>query len=202
MLPRRTAPGAAPARTTGTAARAILIVLLLALHGAQAAELPHPRQVLILARALAYDRNLKVRTGGTIVVGVLSKRGDRSSEAMADSVAQAFRAMEAVKVQGLPLRTLRLSFDGPGALQAAGAQGVNTLYVCSGLDGDLPAISGFSRQRKALTIGSSEAQVERGLSLGVFAGEAKPTIRVNLPASKAEGVSFDPEFLRLAELVP
>jgi YfiR/HmsC-like len=165
-------------------------------------ELTSDRQVLILSRALAYDSNLKSRAGDDLVVGVLGKAGNGPSEDAASAMARAFRSLISVRVQGLPVRTVQLAYTTAGALAfALETRGVDVLYLVPGLDDEIPAIAELARRRHVVTMGSRQEQVARGLSLGVFAVEGKPTIVVNLTASKAEGASFGSDLLRLAKVI-
>ena len=52
-----------------------------------------------------------------------------------------------------------------------------------------------------MTVASSESQIRVGISLGVFIVDGKNTIYVNLEASREEGLSFGPEFLRLVTVL-
>ena len=79
--------------------------------------------------------------------------------------------------------------------------GVDTVYVCSGLDGSLADIKAVTRNRKVLTMASQEGHLQAGLSLGVFEINGRNTIIVNLEANREEGVAFGPELLRLATVV-
>ena len=165
-------------------------------------EVPPARQVLILTRALAYDGNLKTRAGADLLIAVLGKPGHAASEELAGTMAKAFRGLGNVKVQGLAVRAAQLPYTNAAALTAAiESQGVDALYVCPSLDADLPAIIEATRRLKVVTMASRESYVARGLSLGVFTVEGKPTIVVNLNASKAEGAAFGSDLLRLAKVI-
>jgi hypothetical protein len=165
-------------------------------------QVPPDRQVLILTRALAYDSELKERVGPDITVGVLSKPGNVDSEAMAAAMLKAFRAILNVKVQGLSLVVRSLSYSNPAALAAlVAAQSVDVIYVCNGLEGELPAIMDVSRKRHIVTMASSAAQVEKGLALGVFPIDSRPTIVLNLAAARSEGAAFTSELLRVAKVL-
>lgn len=165
-------------------------------------EVPIDRQVLILTRALAYDSSLKDRAGAELLIAVLGKPGISASEELARKMTKAFQALGNVKVQGLPVRATQLLFTTAAALATAvEAQGVDALYVCPGLETDLPALIEVTRQARVISMASREEQVEKGLSLGVFMIEAKPTMVVNLPASKAEGAAFGSDLLRLAKVL-
>lgn len=169
---------------------------------ARAQDVPAERQVLILTRALAYDDEIKGRAGDDVTVAVVSKPGNPASEAMSAAVAKAFRGIGGIKVQGLSLKIVQVPFaSGPALQAAASGQSIDVFYICVGLEADLPAIIETTRKRRAVSIGSREDQVQRGLALGVFQIEGKPTIVVNLPAAKAEGSAFSSDLLRLAKVI-
>jgi hypothetical protein len=177
---------------------------LLFLVSAVLAEAPvaPDRQVLILTRALAYDGNLKTRAGEDLLIAVLGRNGNASSEEVASAMSKAFKSLGNVKVQGLAVRATLLPYTNVTALNTAiESQGIDALYVCPGLEADLPAIIDLARKRQIITLGSREDHVKRGLSLGVFAVDAKPTIVVNLAAAKAEGAAFGSDLLRLAKVI-
>jgi hypothetical protein len=166
------------------------------------AELPAAKQAVFLARIIAYDGNLKERVAGMVNIGILSRKGDKASEQMAESILKAFGPLEAATLAGLPVKLTRLSFVGRDVLdKAVHDEHVNTLYVCEGLDANLSDITSVARSRKALTIASQQGHLKLGLSLGVFDVDGKNTILVNLEASREEGVAFGPELLRLATVV-
>jgi len=188
-----------PRRWLPTIGAALLLLVAAGGRSARAQEIASDRQVLILSRALAYDSNLKSRVGSELVVGVLGKAGHEDA---ASSMARAFRSLVSVKVQGLPVRSVQLTYTTVGALASAlETHAVDVLYVVAGLDDEITAIADLARRRHVVTIGSRQDQVARGLSLGVFTVEGKPVIVVNLPASKAEGAAFSSDLLRLAKVI-
>jgi hypothetical protein len=180
----------------------VLVVALLSARPAVSAELPPGKQAIFLARIIAYDANLKERAGAEVNIGVLAKRGDKESEKMADLLVRAWRPVEAATVLGLSVRVSRLWFTGREALDRAVRDGgIDTVYVCSGLDASLADIKAVARVRRVLTLASQEKHLKLGLSLGVFEIDGHNTIVVNLEANREEGVAFGPELLRLATVV-
>jgi hypothetical protein len=180
-----------------------LALVVLATSGlGLAEELPAGKQAVFLARIIAYDGNLKERAAGAVNIGILSRKGDKASEQMAESIIKAFAPLELATLAGLPVKLTKISFVGHDLLdKAVHDEHINTIYVCEGLDANLSDITGVARSRKALTIASQQAHLKLGLSLGVFEVEGKNTILVNLEASREEGVAFGPELLRLATVV-
>jgi hypothetical protein len=160
------------------------------------------RQVLILVRALAYDRNLKARAGDALVIAVLGKADDEASRRESGAVIDALRALGGVKVQGLPLRAARLQWAGAADLEEQIRRlGVDAVYVSVGLSAEVPAIREVCRKHKALGLGGNPADVRRGLALGAFVADGRSTILVNLPESREGGADLGAELLRLAEVI-
>jgi len=180
----------------------VLLAAAYPCHQVEGSELPHGKQAIFLARVIAYDGHLKERAGAAVNIGVLAKRGDKESERMAEQIAKAFAYLEAATLSGLPVRISRIYFGGRDVLDRSVKEGgIDTLYVCSGLESHLPDIKHVARTRKVLTMASQESHLKQGLSLGVFDVDGKNTIIVNLEASREEGVVFGPELLRLATVV-
>jgi hypothetical protein len=185
----------------GVTIRGLLVGLLFG-RTSDAADLPPAKQAIFLARVIAYDGNLKTRAGAAVNIAILLKKGDAESEKMADNVMKAFLPLEAATMLGLSVKVSRVSFAGRDALDKAIREGgIDTLYICRGLDSSLADIKTVTRARKVLTMASQEDQLKLGLSLGVFSIDGKNTILVNLEASREEGAAFGPELLRLATVV-
>jgi hypothetical protein len=160
------------------------------------------RQALILTRALAYDNNLKGRAGDSLGIGIVYKQGVPASESAGEAVLKAFKALENVKVQDLPVKVYGVPYATRASLKpAVSAHGIDVLYICSGLESELDAIKEFSRSQHVLTIGAKQEFLNSGLSLGVFVVDGKNTITVNLAASRDEGAAFGSELLRLAKVI-
>jgi hypothetical protein len=183
-------------------AASMLLAIALPSGRARCEELPHGKQAIFLARAIAYDGNLKKRAGAAVNIAVLAKRGDKDSERMADLIEKAFTYLESATMSGLPVRISRIYVGGRDALDRSVEEGgIDTFYVCDGLEPSLSEIKEVARSRKVLTLASRESHLKQGLSLGVFEIDGKNTIIVNLEASREEGVVFGPELLRLATVV-
>jgi hypothetical protein len=177
-------------------------LVLLASGFGLGAELPAGKQAVFLARIIAYDGNLKERAAGAVNIGILSRKGDKASEEMAESIIKAFAPLELATLAGLPVKLSKISFVGRDLLdKTVHDEHINTLYVCEGLDANVSDITSVARSRKALTIASQQGLLKLGLSLGVFDVDGKNTILVNLEASREEGVAFGPDLLRLATVV-
>jgi hypothetical protein len=169
---------------------------------AAADEVPPEQQVLILSRALVYDDNFKDRVGSEVRIAVLTKPGHTASEASGAAMVKAWKGVGNLKLAGLPLKVSAMVWKdaatfGPGLAGDA----VDVLYVCPGLEANLAEIVELTRKRHVITVGSREDYIRKGVSLGVILVNARPTIMVNLPASKTEGAAFSSDLLRLATVI-
>lgn len=163
---------------------------------------PGSRQASILTRALAYNKDLKERAGDAIVLAVLYRAGTQTSETMSNDIYRAFQALESYSIRGLPFRVVRVPYEGPGSLKAnIREQGIDVVYVCSGFDSEVGPLVSTTRESKVLSMSGVADYVVRGLSIGVFVVDAKPTIYLNMGATKAEGAEFTPDFVKVAKVV-
>jgi hypothetical protein len=199
MLPDVLSPS--PSRALRSVAVALAACVLLSGAGVQSAE-AEQKAAPIIARAVAYDYNLRSRAGPTLTVAVLFKAGDTGSEAAANRWLEAFKALEGVKLQGVPLSAIKLAHTHTDKLGTDGeSQQVDVLFIAEGLDDELGALTRLARARKWLTIGTRERHTREGLSLAVFNEGGRNVISVNLPANREEGVAFASDLLRLARVI-
>jgi hypothetical protein len=170
---------------------------------AWAADLPVNFQAVFLLRVLAYDRNLKTRTGEAASILLVYQEGnDPSATAKSDMLAAIAKIGKDAKVADLPIRVSAFAYSNPDGLDAAISNAkASAIYLCPGLDASVGAISDVSRRRSVLSFTGIEPWVKERLSIALVARDAKPAIVVNLPASKAEGADLDPALLRLAEVI-
>ena len=160
------------------------------------------KQAVILARALAYDDNLRTRAGDSLVVAVVFKAGQGGSESAAD--AHGARLQGARRRQGAEpaaaRRQARLQRQ-----RGAARRGVEPGHRRALRLPRARSRSGrHSRGEPARSHPDhrvARGPADLGLSLGVFIFDGKTTITVNLPASKEEGAAFSSELLRLARVI-
>jgi hypothetical protein len=160
------------------------------------------KRAVILVRALSYDANLKDRVGDDLVIAVVGRKGNVSSEACSTGMRQGLGVLSGARVAGVPLKVMQFWYGGIEPLASAvGPQGIDALYLCEGLEGDLPAILDVAKKNQILTMCGSEEQVNRGTALGVVFIESKPTLFVNLTAAKSAGAALSSDLLRVARVI-
>jgi hypothetical protein len=198
-----------PPATRRPARPLILFAIVVALwsrgfsrHALAEESVPAQRRAILLTRVLAYDDALVTRAGSSFVICVVSHKGNAASESQAKEMLTAFKDLEKVMIAGLPFRATAVQFTTAANLEALiESEGIDALFVCDGTEGDLPAIKQTTRKRKVLTVGTTNAQVTAGVSVGVLAEGGKLQIVVNLPQSREEGAAFSSDLLRVARVV-
>ena len=108
----------------------LLLVMIVAVVGPARAQMPADRQAAILARALAYDRALKERSGATVDIAVIWPVADAGAAIRAHQHTAGFVGLGDLKIAGLPLRVHEVPF---GTVEAGVTLGVDAV-------GDKPTI--------------------------------------------------------------
>ena len=161
------------------------------------------REAALILRILSYDRNLSRRASGTVLILVAFLPGNAASESERTRIMSALNALGArTTVASMPARAAEHPYrDAAGLLAAMRAQRAAAVYVCSGLAGQVSAISGVAREASSLTMTADGDAVRRGLGVGLVADGSQVRLMVNLPAVEAEGARLDAAVLRLAEVI-
>ncbi len=140
----------------------------------------------IIVKVLAMDEGLPSRAGGGIVVGV------HGSDA-------AFDAFSQLKGQAISKES-SLSVSQVVKVDAMPPTVKPTVLFC-GPSCDPAAASKYAQGAKVLSTTNVASYVENGISLGVGVEANKPKILLNLQASDAEGISWNPNILKIAKKV-
>jgi hypothetical protein len=183
----------------------LLVALLLGSPGAARAEsdIPGKLQSNLIFRILTFDRNLRARmNGGSDVVMVVAfKAGDARSEGCRAELLSGLNDLAVQQnVLGFQVRVVDVAYGGDFEARASSARAVN-VYACPGLEDQIGAITNITRKHSWLSFGTREKAVKDGLSIGLFLDDNKPTILVNLDASKKEGADLGSDLLRVAKVL-
>ena len=184
------------------------LLLLLALLTPAAPTLAEPsaaeaRTVLLLTRALGYDRMLRRRAGDVVVVGVLEDARHPEQAARSRELREYLASRDGLTVRGLPLDCVPVPVDPSRPLSAALSRlEVDVLLLVAPPDDwDLPAIFETTSASGILTMSTDPQVVRDGASLGAAAEGSRIRLIVNLSASRREGASFSTDLLQLAEVI-
>ncbi len=178
------------------------LVLMLASARAHAEELPATLRASLMVRILAYDRRMGSRPP-PLTIAILHQEGDERSARGGQELGTAMEAAARGRtIAGHPLRVLRIGFrNAPQLQEELARERVVALYACEGLEARAEDISRVTRQLSILSITGSEAQLHRGLAIGLSRKGSSPVILVHLSAVRAEGADLDAGLLSLSQLV-
>lgn len=160
------------------------------------------RQGLIALRILSYDKQLAERSPGAAVTIAIVSSPTTEGRALRERYEAGFAMMTKVKVGGRTIRTVSMDAANEKAMSAAlASKAPSAIIVVDDVGDKLPALINAARARHVLTMSLREADVSRGVSVGVIPARERDQIVINLEASRAEGVRFGAGLLQLARLV-
>ncbi|HEV7556420.1 MAG TPA: YfiR family protein, partial [Kofleriaceae bacterium] len=177
------------------------LVIASLIAGSARADATDDRRALVMLRVLAYDKQLTSRIGDAVRVVVVYSKGDDAESAR---WAGAFGKTTKLKVDGRPVVLSLHAFDSAEALDRVMRDlHPAAIVACDGLTRRITTadLAKLSRARHVLTFTTREAEVVRGLGVGIVPGSDRDEIVVNLAAVAAEGVKFDAGLLQLARTV-
>jgi hypothetical protein len=154
--------------------------------------------MVIILRALAYDRGFDERVQGAVDVAILYREAlPQSKQCMTDELAMQAELSQ-VKLKGHDIRLASVEL---GAATLDAAKDAELWFVCPGLDGDLLSITAEAEKRQRITAAQSRSYVQKGIVLGIEEGDSETTLYVNLPASKKVGAEFNSQLLGVATVI-
>lgn len=184
--------------------RALAVGLLLAAGGSTAAraqemEVPVAVQLPLFLKVMSFDRQLRSRTAGTLVIAIVYQRGYRASAAAKD---EAWRAAVRVgEVAGMPVHLVAIDLDRDELAEALTRSQATLVYLAPVRGIDMKEFASVTRAAQVTTLTGVVRYVELGLAVGVRLRGDRPRIVVNLAASRSEGAELTAELLRLAEVL-
>lgn len=169
---------------------------------AQDVPVPIRLQYPILLKTLTFDRNLNARSGENLVLGVLYQSTFRQSLDVKDELLAAAKELPTRSVAGLSIRLVEIDLAKTDDLEREISEtGVNTMYVTPLRSVAMKTITAATRNKKVLTLTGVPQYVEAGLSIGVGIRGDRPSLIINLKASRAEGADLDSQLLELARTI-
>jgi hypothetical protein len=185
--------------------RSVLALVAFALAAVPAtarADATDDRRALVMLRVLAYDKHLGARAGGDIRILIVHPDGDTGAAERARWTS-AFTNARKLKVDGRSVVVSAHRFESATTLDRALATETAAVIVCDGLTAKLPVdqLAAVTRARHALSFTTREADVAKGLAVGLVPGKERDEIVVNVRAAAAEGVKFGAGLLQLARTV-
>jgi hypothetical protein len=181
----------------------VLVFPLFAVPAAgQDIAVPMELQLPLFKKVLTFDRNLEKRTEGELVVCVLFQSRFRRSLAVKNDFFECLGKTPAGTLGRFPLRYEAIDMsETPDWFAEAAARRVSILYIAPLRAVDVRSIFQKSQSRRWLTWTGVMEYVDAGCSIGIVLKGERPSIRVNLPASKSEGMDFSSQLLNFVQVV-
>ncbi|MFK7928212.1 MAG: YfiR family protein [Myxococcota bacterium] len=161
------------------------------------------RAVLLLTRALGYDRHLVKRVGERLTIGVLVDATAPQQERRAREIQSYLRTLESLSVRGVPVDCVVVPLEIDGLPLTERIQRLKldvVLLVDPPGSWPLQQIFEATRSTETLSVSTDPNAVREGASLAAAPRGNRIQLFVNLRASRQEGASFSTELLQLAEV--
>lgn len=180
-----------------------IALMLLASGGRlEAEERPSPKLAMVLMlKALTYDRNFSSHGSGEFVVLLVHDRGHlRAAEEVLTAVAE----LRGTRIQGRPLRFIKAEFKDASALRAL-VQGeqVTAVVALPGLATHAVAsLAEVARAQRLYTLTLEPSFAEKEFAVGVISKNGRLQLLINPSAARQVDASFEPTVLQLAKVLP
>ncbi|UCD66843.1 MAG: YfiR family protein [Deltaproteobacteria bacterium] len=163
----------------------------------------HHEHIQTMERVFRYERNISGRADD-IRVGYLYKDGDADSEKDKDAMVMMAKTMVEKGMAGKSISFIPIGVSSDKDQDSLLAkEKVNVIYLGRGLtDAEFNAAKNYAGNEKILTIGSTGAQAEAGITaVGIVVQPEKVNLIINLITAGEQGADFDPRLFRLADKV-
>jgi hypothetical protein len=178
---------------------ALLAVGLCSTAHAQEMEVPVAMQLPLFFKVMSFDRQLRARASGMLVLAIAYQSGYRAS---ADAKDEAWQSAHAVReIVGMPMSVVAIDLDREDLDAALTRSGATLLYVAPLRGIDVKQFASATRAAHVTTLTGVVRYVELGLAVGVRLRGDRPRIVVNLAASRLEGAELAAELLKLADVL-
>ncbi len=181
---------------------ALLLIAIGVLSAQAYAPAKADQQFAYIAKVLTFDRNLKVRAGDGIVIGILYQDGHKRSRLAMEQLERSIDQSPLRRIRGLPFRYVPIRMvNGKVSAIELTRHSVDVLYVTPLSGVDIRGVAETCREFGVTSWTGVSSYVEAGLAVAVVESGGKPQVVVNLPAARAEGANFSSQLLKLARVV-
>jgi hypothetical protein len=170
--------------------------------GQAPAQVAPAEQARKLMRVLAHDFNFASRFPDEIAIAVLHRGDDPAGVDNARLFVEVVASLNIQNNYARPVRVFPLAVQpGDDVADLITKSGAGVVYLCSGLEGALPAIVKATDHHDIVSVGATYAMVAGGASFGIVEYEGRSRLVINLQRSQLEGTHFSAMLLNIAELV-
>jgi hypothetical protein len=179
-----------------------LLQIPISANAEQDFTVPAGMQISFFKKVLTFDRNLEKRSGEELVVGVLFQSRFRRSLSVKNEFFGCLEKMPKDTLDRLSIKFLAVDLSEAADWRAeAAARGVNVLYLAPLRAVDIREIFFASQSQHWITWTGVVEYVDAGCSFGIVLKGDRPSVRINLPASRSEGMDFSSQLLKLVQVV-
>jgi hypothetical protein len=157
------------------------------------------KRAVLFAKALSYERRLSATKGDSVGIAVLYAANNAASKAAAERWITSFESLGSMTIDGAPVKAAAFSYDPESLRKIIRPKGIDVLIACDGVP--YRAVSALAADHAILSAGDTPSGVKDSLSLGVFVGDGKPRIVINMQVAKREGAKFSAKLLQIAEVI-
>jgi hypothetical protein len=170
---------------------------------ARAAEgLSAAQEAAFHLKVLSYDRDLKERCRGKLIIAVAYLSGSRTSEQAQAEMVEAFREASAkFTIQGMAAQVVAVAVDPRNPRPMLEEAGATVVYLTPGLDGAMESVLEAAVALRAPTLCRFRSWVASGIAIGVGSLAGKPRIFINIKSARAASMQLSPELLGLADVL-
>jgi len=163
-------------------------------------SVPISLQVELLGRVAAYEQRYASQPNADAVVLIVVRRGHTESVRAAGQIDASIR--RSATLGGRRVRTVQHSYSNAATLRAAvDSNGAAIAYLTPGLGDQVAGIARALEGASVMTVSAVGDDAARGIVLSFELVAARPTLVVNLPQARRQGVAFSSHFLRLARVI-
>jgi hypothetical protein len=153
-------------------------------------------------KILTFDRNLRLRVGEELVIGIVYDNDSPASMQVKMEMERAIDDSAFKSVDRIPIRKTVLDISRSGNWTADLAKsGVDLVYLTPLREQALIRMLGICRKMKLTSVASLPDYPVRGATIGFGPPGGKPVIIINLRAAAAEGADFSSRLLTIAKVI-
>jgi hypothetical protein len=182
---------------------AVVSVLGLAITGVD--NLPRVAceiQFDLTLKILTFDRNLRVRVGEELVIGIVYDNDSPASLQVKMEMERAIEESPFKSVDRIPIRKTALDISRSTNWTADLAKsGADLIYLSPLREQALVRILGICRKMKIMTVASLPEYPARGATIGFEPPGGKPVIIINMRTAVAAGADFSSRLLNMAKVI-
>ena len=162
--------------------------------------------LVVLLKALNYDRQINRLSGGKIVIGVVYAHGDERAQKFSDDMRDAFsRIQSKIQIKNMPAEIEVLDVGGSVMKDQFEDQlkqdHILAIAVITQDPGLTKSIFGATRNLGIDSICNTSVCLKQGSGLGIVLKDEKPKMVANLKTIKQEGSDYSATFLALCDIV-